>query len=283
MTPETKRSAKTSRGWTTATLLLVAIFAMALAVWGRDNPLTARAESYAETVATTSAATYVTLRTLNAFLSTAQEIEVGGSLFVSGTVQPLKVLEPIDDTIERIAGAIFAVMIATGVLAVALGPVSGIGLTMIALASLIALALRGTDRNIAAGLARYGLFLAVALPLGFVLSAMVADAMTNAVWAEHQRIIAEITRGVADVARSETTGDSGWTAALTASMTSLADYRAFAASIYENADRLVGSFVMILAVFVFKLFVLPALMLGGIFMILRTTGRRRDRDRAGTL
>ena len=56
-------------------LIVVAAIAMVF----RDNPLNAAAQRYAQSVATTSAATYVTLRTLNAFLSTAQEVEVGFS------------------------------------------------------------------------------------------------------------------------------------------------------------------------------------------------------------
>lgn len=49
----------------------------------RDNPLVAAGRDYAQGVATTAAASYVTLRTLNAFLSTAQEIEVGLSFIAS--------------------------------------------------------------------------------------------------------------------------------------------------------------------------------------------------------
>ena len=44
------------------------------------NPLTRAAQDHAETVAAISAATYVSLRAVNAFLSAAQEVEVGGSL-----------------------------------------------------------------------------------------------------------------------------------------------------------------------------------------------------------
>ena len=73
----------------------------------RDNPVVSAAQGYAADVATTAAASYVTLRTLNAFLSTAQEIEVGLSFIASGSARPLKVLEPIDDTVERIAGLVF--------------------------------------------------------------------------------------------------------------------------------------------------------------------------------
>ncbi|MBJ3762375.1 hypothetical protein ILP92_06420 [Maribius pontilimi] len=284
MTQATQRSARTGRGLIGVALLVLALAASALA-WGwRDNPLVHRAQGYAQSVATTSAATYVTLRTLNAFLSTAQEIEVGGSLFVSGTVQPLKVLEPIDDTVERIAGGIFVVMITTGVLAVALGPVGGVGLGMVALALGVAgLGALVRGRPVLAGLTRglaiYGIVLALALPLVFVVADLVADRMTDAVWLENQRIITEITRGVADVAEAETATDAGWIEALTTPMTSIAEYRAFAASIYANADQLVGSFVMILAVFVFKILVLPILLLGGVFIAARALVRQAGPSR----
>ena len=111
-----ERSARLTR-WMLAVLALVGMLAYSA------NPLTQRAQAFAEQTATASAATYLSLRVVNAFLSTAQEIELGGTLVVSGTTQPLKWLEPVDDTIERIAGVVFGVMVATGVLAVALGPV----------------------------------------------------------------------------------------------------------------------------------------------------------------
>lgn len=78
--------------------------------------------------ATTSAATYVTLRTLNAVLSTVQEAAFTGSVVVAeATVQPLKALEPIDDTVERISDVVFAIMLAAGVLSVAMGRSARLG------------------------------------------------------------------------------------------------------------------------------------------------------------
>lgn len=88
--------------------LLIALAVIALlviTVFPRANPLTSAAVAQARAVATASAGTYVGLRTLNALLSSAQEVEVGGSLIVQGTVKPLKALEPVDDTVERIAAA----------------------------------------------------------------------------------------------------------------------------------------------------------------------------------
>ncbi len=261
----------------TAVLIVVAILAAGVALFARDNPLVTRAQGYAETVATNAAATYVTLRTLNAFLSTAQEVEVGGSLFVSGNVQPLKVLEPIDDTVERVAGAIFVVMAATGLLAVALGPVGVGGWVLVALACAIALIERGVGRSpgVSRPLLIYGGFLALALPLAFVLAATVADAMTDAVWLRHQAIIAEITRGIAEVAETGTgEEEGGWIVTLIEPLGSIGEYRDFATGVYGRADELVASFVMILAVFLFKIFVLPLLVLGGFFVAARHLARR---------
>ena len=64
-------------------------------------------------------------------------------------VQPLKALEPIDDTIERISDLVFSVMVVTGILAVAMGPVSATGSALIALAALAWVAgRRGTQSGI---------------------------------------------------------------------------------------------------------------------------------------
>ncbi len=138
-----------------------------LAGWNYEsNPLTGQAHSYAQEVAKTSAATYVSLRTLNAFLSFAQEVEVSGNaIFVEGTARPLKGLEPIDDTVERIAGAVFAIMVATGVLSVALGPVSGTGWALVGLAALLWLLFPGRLGGVPRRLGVYGGLLGLALPL----------------------------------------------------------------------------------------------------------------------
>ena len=83
-----------------AVSFLGAALCLALALWvarAADDPLTHSAQGYAADIATKAAATYVVLRTLNAVLSTAQEVEVGVSFIASGSAQPLKVLEPLDE------------------------------------------------------------------------------------------------------------------------------------------------------------------------------------------
>lgn len=249
-----------------AALALLAI----LAALAHDrNPLTRAAQAHAERVATISAATYVSLRALNALLSTAQEIEVGGSLVLSGTAQPLKILEPIDDTIERIAGMVFALMAASGVLAVAMGPVGAIGWALVALASLVwLLPQAGVPglRALARRMASYGLFLGLALPLAFVLAALFADAMTEATFARHSATVAELTAGIAPV--EVVADDSVWR--------DIERYRKMAGTIYAEADTLISSYLAILAVVVFRIFVFPLVLMGLFLMIARHFARAHE-------
>lgn len=251
-----------------AFLAALAVAALLAALFYTANPLTRAARDYAQTVAVSSAGIYVTLRSLNAVLSTAQEVEVGGSLVVSGNVQPLKVLEPIDDTIERIAGLVFFVMVATGVLSVALGPVAGVGWALVALACLLAfMPPRGTGPGPTRLLGWYGVGLGLALPLAFVLSGLVADRMTEAVWAENSAVIDDITGQVEPGAAAE---DDGWFNLIP---DDLEHYQVIAGNIMSRADELIASYLAILSVFLFKLLVLPALLLAGLYLALRAVAR----------
>jgi hypothetical protein len=258
--------------------LLAGMVAALLAAWSyRDNPMTRGAQDYAESIAATSAATYVTLRTLNALLSTAQEVEVGGSFFVSGNAQPFKWLEPIDDTVERVAGVIFAIMIATGVLAVALGPLGAAGYSMIAVALLVWLLGRLFDsRPLAAALGRwlawYGAFLALAVPLAFVVAAAVADRLTDAAWDRHSATVAEITADIENEAPVDGSGPAG---AVGGSLRKIEQYQELATNVWSRADELIQGLVGLLAVYIFKLFVLPLMILGAFFVVARSLARSR--------
>lgn len=254
-------------------LLLLGVMALAAAVFPGANPVTQSAQRYAETIAEASAVTYVTLRSLNAVLSTAQEVEVGASLGFSGSFQPGKVLEPVDDTIERIAGLVFTIMVTTGVLAVAMGPVSAVGFAMVAGAlTLWAADLLIGRLDVVAVLARrlvwYGAFLAIALPLTFLLSSTVADRLTQDVWSRNAAVIDEIT---APVSQENWVGQDGW---IPDWMENTDRYRDLAQNVYERADDLISSYLAILAVFLFKVFILPALLMGGLFVIVRFFAHR---------
>lgn len=271
MIQRTKRSARTAERRIPVWLLLIlAAAAVAAAVLHRDNTLTQTAREHAQATAVAGAGVYVTLRSLNAFLSAAQEIELGGSFVVSGTVQPLKTLEPVDDTIERIAGIVFAMMIATGVLAVSMGPLGAVGAAMIALALALWVADRIVGRrDIVVVLARrlvwYGAFLAIAVPVSFLAASVIADELTREVWEANQAVIRDITEPLAaDQTDAQGLGDRLWAAREDAE-----EYRRLAVNIYDRADDLIGSYVAILAVFLFKLLILPLLLLGALFLVAR--------------
>jgi len=249
--------------------LAVAFLAM---VSYKANPLNAEAKGYATAVAATSAGVYVGLRSINAFLSTAQELEVsGGAVFVSGSAQPLKALEPIDDTIERISGMVFGLMVATGVVAVGVGPISAVGWGMIVLSLGIDLVRRAIGKlnevtALERQLLRYGLLFGLGVPLAFVLASQMADWLTADVWAENDAIVREIT---AEVELVDTGEGAGVIANLRAAMGEVERYQALAANLYDRADDLLASYVMILSVFIFKLLLLPALILGGLIAFSR--------------
>lgn len=260
------------RGTLAACLVaLLCAAVLATAMW-RDNPLTIRAQVYAQSIATTAAATYVTLRTLNAFLSTAQELEVGLGFIASGSAQPLKVLEPIDDTIERIAGLVFGVMVATGILAVALGPVSAVGFAMLALALLLWLITARRSRGLPRRLAWYGGFLGLALPLALVASSGLAERMTDTTYRANLAVIADIT---AKLDAEQIDGQAG---GFDLSITRIDEYRQLAINVWNRADELINSLVTILAVYVFRIFILPLLLMGGLFVIARHFARNDARD-----
>lgn len=226
---------------------------------GERDPLTGPAQSYAADIAVRSGGTYVTLRTLNAVLSTAQELEIGMSFIASGTAQPLKVLEPVDDTIERIAGLVFGVMIATGVLAVALGPVSALGLVVLGAA--LAMAALAPQRAAVRQLGWYGAFFGLALPLGLTVAAPLAEMLTEATYTRNLALVAEITQVVQDA-------DSPQEVEL-----GLNDYRKIAASLWENADSLIGAMVAIVGVYLFRILILPLMLICGLYLAMRSVAR----------
>ncbi|WP_099827714.1 hypothetical protein [Oceaniglobus indicus] len=263
---------------------LMLIGLIAVSAWGavsyRDNPLTRRAQDYTQTVATTAAATYVTLRTLNAFLSTAQELEVGVGFIASGSAQPMKVLEPIDDTIERIAGLVFGIMVTTGILSVALGPVSAVGFGMMGAAAalwLVANIARGRarPRALPRRLAWYGAFLGLALPIALVGASQLAGHLTDNTYAVNRAVIAEITQSL----DAETPGDEGGGFSL--SIGAIDDYRQLAVNVWNRADDLISALVALLAVFVFNIFILPGMLIGGLFMTVRYFARAAPAHPAG--
>lgn len=241
------------------TMVLCIVAALLAAVF-RDNPLNRAAQNYAQTVAVTAAATYVTLRTLNAFLSTAEEVEVGLSFIASGSAQPLKVLEPIDDTIERVAGLVFGVMVATSILAVAIGPISAIGFAMLAFALILKLAPQ-RNMSLSRPMLWYGAFLGLAMPLALASSAIVATTLTETTYQTNLSVITEITATVGD------------TSIANESEPGLREYRALANNVWARADELISALIAVLGVYVFRIFLLPLLLIGAMLIAARHLAR----------
>ncbi len=257
-----------------AAIITVLLLSVLAALFFQRNPVTVGAQRYATTVAATAGGVYLTLRSLNAFLSTAQEIEMGAAVGVSGSAQPLKMLEPVDDTVERVAGLVFFVMVATGVLSVAMGPASAVGFAMLAGAAALLLVTvqGGQGARVARRLGWYGAFLGLAVPVSFLIAAQLSEIMTAGVMAQNQAILAEIS-AQANPALVPEAPDNGWLSGVRGMWNDLDRYRKLAGSIYDRADDLIASLVAILAVFIFRLLILPALLMGGLFVVARNLAR----------
>lgn len=169
-------------------LPVLAILCLALAAFP-SKPIGVPAERVARDAAVASLGVYVALRSVNAALSFAQEIEVGGSVGISANAQPLKFLEPIDDTVERVADAIFWVALFAGVLAIGVGPISGLGFLLLA-AGLAIHAVREPIERRAGAISRplcragtasnlTGVLLAVLLPLSLMLGGLFGEHVTR--------------------------------------------------------------------------------------------------------
>jgi hypothetical protein len=253
------------------------------------NPLSGAATRQAGQVTLGAVTIYAALRTLNLFLSAAQEIEVGGSFVVSGSVQPLKMLEPIDDTVENVAGMILGISVVSGLLAISFGPLSAIGFALIAAAMLLAARAPPLSRQ----MTTTGAMMALIVPLVFALSGLFADAVTGAVWDRNAEILEGIadriddsdalaeTRDPATAPAGENEGFLGslWRSgaenaaavgdATTAVVDALAAYREAGAYLVENADALLRSYIEILAVLLFKTVLLPGVLILVSFRMLR--------------
>lgn len=225
-------------------------------------------------IAQSATVVYVSLRAINAALSISQEIEVGASVGASASAQPLKVLEPVDDTIERIAGVVFAIAAASWVLSVAFQPVSVLGFALLGV-GLVSLAV-GARWPAVLGPARvatrFGLVLAMMLPLlyagGVALGRVAtenlqaeATATLNGVAGEARKLIRR-TEG-AEEPTIET--GAGWLSGLWDGVSQVGDqvsrFTNAADYYWTNADAVLGAAFALIAVFVLRILVMPLLLL----------------------
>lgn len=87
--------------------------------------------------------------------------------------------------------------------------------------------------------------------------------MTDAAYERYTEIVAQITDSVG--ADDLAANDGIWR--------EVDRYRTLATRIYADADTLIQSYIAILAVYAFRVFVLPLLILGGFFVLARHFAR----------
>lgn len=289
-----------------AALCLVAGFlclAAGVFVQQDANPVVTSAERAAGKISVASAGIYVSLRTLNAFLSTAQEVELGASMVGQASLQPLKALEPVDDTIERVADAVFLVAAASAVAAVAMGPVVSIGLVVLGL-GLLGMALNAQSTRMAriagpacgAGVS-FGLVAAFVVPLMFSLGVWVGERATQdrmddatsqlqAVALQAGTVIgAEDPQSMADMLE-EAEGDSSWWGTmrdeLGAVFADSAKYVTAGWAILDEADTILAASMTIIGVFILRMVVLPLFLVFGALALLRRVHVPAARDASAT-
>ena len=163
-------------------LALAAVAMLVMAVW--QPPMLGAAARQNEAVLASAVAVYAVLRTINAAVSTAKETTVGIGLVGSLQAKPAMVLDPLDDTVRRVADVTFAVAAVSGLLAVGLAPLCtvGAGLAAVGLGGMYVAGLwPGAGRAWVAAcrsLAVLGLAFGLVFPVGYGAGGWLGDALT---------------------------------------------------------------------------------------------------------
>ncbi|MGP1357160.1 hypothetical protein [Roseicyclus sp.] len=275
---------------------LIALFVGVLDLSGDDplNPLVEPAEAAADNITLATTAVYVSLRVINSALSVAQEIEVGAAVVAQVGAQPLKVLEPVDDTVERVASVVFAVAAGAAVASVGIGPVASLGLVVLGVGLLgrcgcalwpgAAPALGPSRRALSLGAA-----LGLVLPAVFALGVAMGQWMTEARWNDAIATLDAVTteaatllgagdaEEIAEELAGETTGllgnvwdrmSAAW-AAVGDAPEALERYTEAVGVFLDRADDLFHASLTLIGIFALRILVLPALLLWGAMTILR--------------
>lgn len=263
-------------------LALLAGLALVLAL--THNPLVRQTEDSVEKVAASAVIVYASLRAINAALSTAQEVAVGGSLGVQANLQPFKVLEPVDDTVERVADVVFAVAIGAAVVAVGLAPVAALGAWLLATGLLVsALSTLWPDaparlRRLAWPATRLGGAVSLALPLVVTLGLELGERMTTGPAEEARAVLNSVAEkaglligrdsGLPDMAGGADPAE-GFFGRLAAMGDAVQDYAEAAGVFLNEADALFKAMLTLIGVFVLQSLVLPILLFWGGWVLLK--------------
>lgn len=253
----------------------------------RLNPAVPPAVSSAEAVFASTAKVYVGLRAVNAVLSTAQEVEVGASVGAQANTQPLKFLEPVDDTVERVAEVVFAVAAGAMLASVGVGPVASLGLLVLGAGLLVGAAAGARPELEAIGPAgwravRLGAALAFFVPIGLAGGTWLGERLTAPSWEAAVANFERVTGQAEDLVNpAEEAGPGGLTVpeaewsfgklrrGLGSTLEAIGEYRRVDWDIWKEADTLIRASMTIIAVYAVQVLVLPALLLWGMLAVLR--------------
>ena len=181
------------------------LFGIALILMGifSVTPLGSKANDYAVELTEDSIQTFLTLRVVNAGLSLAQEVEFTGSIgSFSGSAQPLKILEPLDDAVEYLSTAVFIAGSFAAVVSSTLhiaGPVGlfilGFSLVLYGASNLINMPkpLSKRTRQFSVQMARVGSSLYL-LVVSFALSSVMNSYIGDAAWSRHAAVLTEVAQ-----------------------------------------------------------------------------------------
>ncbi|ABD53833.1 hypothetical protein Jann_0916 [Jannaschia sp. CCS1] len=275
------------RGLRAMAFAIVGVIALAVGLsdlsrGGGVNPTLPPAVEAAEEIAVVTAGVYVSLRAINAALSAAQEVEIGASIGAQASLQPLKVLEPVDDTVERVADVVFAVAAGAALVVVGLEPVAAIGLTVLGLGLLgmagAAVMGRASVEMASLRAVRLGAALGLVLPLVFAGGVWLGDRATAPQWAAAMAQLETVTgeaRVLIGAGEEELLADaegglfSGFLGALSDATASVQSYVAAAQVFTQQADALFNATLTIIGIFVLRTLVLPALLMWSVMALLR--------------
>ncbi len=261
-------------------LLCLLVGAWDLLRGGEVNPALPPAVNAAEEIAVVTAGVYVSLRAINAALSAAQEVEVGASIGAQASLQPLKVLEPVDDTVERVADVVFAVAAGAAIAIVGLQPVAAIGLIVLGVGLVGYGFAKGSAARASLRAVRLGAALGLVLPLVFAGGVWLGEVATQAQWDEAMAALdavageARVLIGAGEEELLESADGSegmisGFLSAISGARNSVAGYVEAAAVFTREADTLFSATLTIIGIFVLRVLVLPVLLLWSVMVLLR--------------
>lgn len=177
-----------SLAWLLVALLAAAMFFI--------NPLAETAAGFSREVTLGSGALYGTLRVANSLMSVAKDADVTGGVGVASvTASPGQLLQPVTNTIDRMADLLFYLAIASGVLSLVLVPVAKVASAVLAVGAGLIAILLFTARPVPSVLDRLsrsaaaiGLLGAVLLPASYSLAFHAGNAITEEAWSEASAI-----------------------------------------------------------------------------------------------